>query len=89
MLTEEVKIPEEYLDFTDVFSEEKALMLPEQTEFNQHVIELKEGKQPLYEPIYSLGPVELETLKTYIKSDLKTGFILTFQVSCKRSHTIW
>ena len=75
LLTEEVKIPEEYSDFTDVFLEEKALVLPEQTESNQHAIELEEGKQPPYGPIYSLGPVELETLKTYIKTHLKTGFI--------------
>lgn len=50
-------------------------MLPEQTEFNQHVIELEKSKQPPYRPIYSLGRVELETLKTYIKTHLKTGFI--------------
>ena len=75
LLTEEVKIPEEYSDFTDVFSEEKALVLPERTESNQHAIELEEGKQPPYGPIYSLGPVELETLKTYIETHLKTGFI--------------
>ena len=30
-------------------------------------IDLTESKQTLYGPIYSLGPVELETLKTYIK----------------------
>ena len=34
LFTKEVQIPEEYLDFTDVFSEEKALVLLEQTEFN-------------------------------------------------------
>ena len=41
LLNKEVKIPEEYSDFTNVFSEEKALVLPERTEFNQHVIELE------------------------------------------------
>ena len=75
LLTEKVKIPDEYSDFIDVFSEEKALVLPDQTEFNQYAIELKEGKQPPYGPIYSLSPVELETLKTYIEIHLKTGFI--------------
>ena len=75
LLTEEVKIPDEYSDFTDVFSEEKALMLPECTELNEHAIDLEDGKQPPYGPIYSLGPVELETLKTYIETHLKTGFI--------------
>ena len=73
--TEEVKIPDEYSDFTDVFSEEKALVLPERTKLNEHAIDLEDGKQPPYGPIYSLGPVELETLKTYIETHLKTGFI--------------
>ena len=50
-------------------------MLPERTELNEHAIDLKDGKQPPYGPIYSLGPVELETLKTYIETHLKTGFI--------------
>ena len=75
LLTKEVKILEEYSDFTDVFSKEKALVLPERTEFIQHAIELKESKQPPYGPIYSLGPIELKILKTYIKTHLKTGFI--------------
>ena len=75
LLIEKVKIWDEYSDFIDVFSEEKALVLLEQTKFNQHVIELEEGKQPPYGPIYSLGPIELETLKTYIETYLKTGFI--------------
>ena len=49
-------------------------MLPEQTD-NEHAIELEGDKQPPYGPIYSLGPVELKTLKTYIETHLKTGFI--------------
>ena len=51
------------------------MQLPENTGINEHAIELVEGKQPPYGPIYSLGPVELETLKAYIKTHLKTGFI--------------
>ena len=42
---------------------------------NEHAIESKEGKQLSFKPIYSLGPVELETLKTYIKTNLANGFI--------------
>ena len=42
---------------------------------NEHTIKLEEGKQPLFGPIYSLGLVELETLKTYIKTNLANGFI--------------
>ena len=75
LLTEEVKNPNKYLDFTDVFSAEKALVLPKRTELNEYAIDLEDGKQPPYGPIYSLGPVELETLKTYIETHLKTEFI--------------
>ena len=42
---------------------------------NEHVIKLVEGKQPLYGPIYTLSLVELETLKIYIETHLKTEFI--------------
>ena len=47
----------------------------EYTGINKLAIELVEGKLPPYGPIYSLGPVELETLKAYIKTYLMTGFI--------------
>ena len=50
-------------------------MLSERTELNEYGIDLENGKQPSYGPIYSLGPGELETLKTYIETHLKTGFI--------------
>ena len=70
-----VAIPAEYSDFEDVFSKESAAVLPEHTEINTHAIDLEEGKQPPYGPIYSLGPVELEILKTYIKTNLANSFI--------------
>ena len=44
LLIEEVKIPDEYSDFTNVFLEEKALVLPERTELNEHTINLEDGK---------------------------------------------
>ena len=75
LFIKEVKIPEKYLDFADIFSEKKALVLPERIELNEYAIDLEDGKQPPYRPIYRLGPVELEILKTYIKTHLKTEFI--------------
>ena len=75
LVTEEVKISDEYSDFANFFSEEKASVLPECTKLNEHTINLEDGKQPPYGPIYSLSPVELETLKNYIEIYLKTGFI--------------
>ena len=69
------KVPAKYSDYSNVFSTENVAELPENTRMNEHAIELEEGKQPLFGPIYSLGSVELETLKTYIKTNLANGFI--------------
>ncbi len=69
------KIPAKYFDYTDVFFSELAMELPENIRMNEHTIELIKGKQPPYKPIYTLSLVELETLKAYIKTHLKTGFI--------------
>ena len=52
--------------------------LPENTGINEHAIKLKDGKQPSYGPIYSLEPVELETLKIYIEIYLKIPAYSTF-----------
>ena len=46
---------------------------------NEHAIKLEENKQLPFRPIYSLGLVELETLKTYIKTNLANGFIQSFK----------
>ena len=46
---------------------------------NEHAIKLEEDKQPHFGPIYSLGLVKLETLKTYIKTILVNGFIRPFK----------
>ena len=75
LLAEKVIVPAKYLDFADVFSKESEEVLPERTGINEHAIELEDGKQPSYGPIYSLGPVELKTLKTYMETNLANGFI--------------
>ena len=75
LLTKEVTMLTEYLDFADVFLGKLANVLAEQTGANEHAIELKKSKQPPYGPIYSLGLIELKTLKTYIKINLANGFI--------------
>ena len=69
------EVPAEYSNYSNVFLAENAAELPENTGMNEHAIELEEGKQPPFGPIYSLGPVELETLKTYIETNLANGFI--------------
>ena len=75
MDVEKVTIPSEYADYTDVFSPDSAAELPKDTSINDHLIDLIDDKQPPYSLIYSLGPVEFETLKTYIEINLANGFI--------------
>ena len=65
----------EYSDYSNIFSAENVAELPENTGMNEHDIKLKESKQTPFEPIYSLGSVELEMLKTYIKTNLANNFI--------------
>ena len=69
----------EYFNFTNVFSLELALKLLENTEINVHAIELVDDWQPAYKFIYSLGPVELKTLKIYIETNLTNSFIRYFK----------
>ncbi len=64
-----------YTDFADVFSSKLVAELLEHIGINDYAIELVDDWQPPYDPIYSLGPVELETLKAYIKNNLANGFI--------------
>ena len=69
------EVPVEYSDYSNVFLAENAAKLSENTGMNEHAIELEEGKEPLFGPIYILGPVELETFKIYIEINLANGFI--------------
>ena len=76
LLVEKVTIPAaKYPDFTNVFAEKSANILLEQTKLDKHTIELKQGKEPLYRPIYSLKSVEFKIFKTYIEINLPNGFI--------------
>lgn len=75
LLAEKITVPDEYLDFGDVFSKDSAAEQPPRSDINKYAIDLKLGKEPPYKPIYSLEPVEFQTLKTYIKTNLANGFI--------------
>ncbi len=64
-----------YANFVDVFSPKLVADFPKHIKINNHAIELVDDWQLLYSPIYSLEPVELETLKDYIENNLANGFI--------------
>ena len=74
-MSEENGILAEYSNFSNIFSSDSTVELSEHTRINDHPIDLLDNKQPPYGPIYSLGLVELETLKTYIETNLASGFI--------------
>ena len=75
LLAKKVMISDKYLDFANIFLEEKTLVLPEHTKLSEYIISLDNSKQPSYGPIYSLFPIKLKTIKTYNETYLKTGFI--------------
>ena len=75
LLIKEITVPAAYADFIDVFSKKSPKVLSKYIGINEHAIKLEEDKQPPYKPIYSLGPVELKILKTYIKTNLANRFI--------------
>ena len=69
------KVLAEYSNYNDIFLLENTAEFPENIGINKHAIKLKKNKQSSFGPIYSLEPIELETLKTYIKTNLANGFI--------------
>lgn len=70
-----MEVSKQYAEYADVFSEEAVAKLLKHTRINDHYIDLEEGKQPPYGPIYSLRLVKLKMLKTYIENNLKNSFI--------------
>lgn len=70
-----IKIPAIYADYADIFSSNLAMEHPKNTGINKHTIKQVKDKQPPYDPICDLSLRELDTLKTYIKTHLKTWFI--------------
>ena len=75
----------EYSDYSNIFSAKNAAELLKNIGINEYVIKLEENKQPSFVPIYSLEPVELETLKTYIKINLANDLIRPSKSSAKVS----
>lgn len=72
-------ISPEYSNFVDVFPTELAIELPEHRKINNHVIDLMDGKKPLYRPIYSLEPIKWEIWMIYIETNLPKSFMKSFK----------
>ena len=68
------QLPEKYKDYKDVFSKQGADILPTHRKYDCP-IDLQEGAQPPFGPIYSLSQPELKALRSYIDENLAKGFI--------------
>lgn len=67
--------PLNILTILNVFSSDSTVELPKHIYINNHLINLIDNKQLLYDLIYNLKPMELQILKTYIKINLANNFI--------------
>lgn len=74
-MAKEITVLEKYLDFFNIFSKKLVIELPKYFDINKYAINLEFYKKLPYRPIYSLGLIELETLKTYIETNLINSFI--------------
>src|SRR5260221_2224717 len=68
------RVPQEYHEFHDVFSGEKANMLAPHQPYNLK-INLEEGVKPFHRLIYSLSPPELTALREFLEEIIWNGFI--------------
>lgn len=64
-----------------MFSSDLAFKLRKNTKINDRIIKLVNSQQLSYEPIYSLKPIELKTLKAYIEINLANEFIKVSKLS--------
>ncbi len=67
-------VPQEYHEFCDVFSGEKANALAPHQPYDLK-INLEEGAKPFHRLIYSLLPPELTVLREFLEENVWNGFI--------------
>ena len=69
-----VIMPVKYQEYADVADDSQAGLLPEHHPM-EHRIDLEEGKQPPWSPIYNLSEPELQELRSYLDTFTRTGRI--------------
>ena len=74
-------IPKDYWQFADIFCKQKAKSLPSHRPYDL-AIQIEEGTTPPLGPIYSLSLIELQTLRTFIEENTKTGIIRPSNSPC-------
>jgi len=68
------RVPSDYHEFVDVFNKGKASQLPPHHPYDLK-IDLEEGSAPPLGTIYSLSPVELEALRTFLDENIATRLL--------------
>ena len=68
------RIPDYYKEWHSIFDGTVADVLPKHTSYD-HAIDIQEGKEPPWGPIYALSETELEVLREYLKKMLDAGKI--------------
>ncbi|EUC60435.1 Transposon Tf2-1 polyprotein, putative [Rhizoctonia solani AG-3 Rhs1AP] len=74
MNAEAKELPPQYNEFSKVFGDDFYSVLPPHREYDI-AIDLEEGKEPPFGPIYSMTPVESTELKNYLDEHLAKGSI--------------
>ena len=74
-------LPEDYHNFTDIFSKSKAGKLADHRHYDLKIT-LDEGTVLPFSPIYSLSQEELAALHKFIDENLATGFIRPSRSPC-------
>ena len=69
-----MQLPDQYKEFQDVFEKKNADTLPQHRPYDCS-IDLQEGTQPPFGPIYNLSQNELAELRKYIDENLAKNFI--------------
>jgi len=72
-------LPQEYAQLKDLFRPEASEKIPPRRTFD-HAIDLKEGAEPPWGPVYPMSQYQLNTLKTYLDEMLAKGKITHSQL---------
>jgi len=75
--TSKKRIPLEYHEFLDVFTEQEPTT-PPPCRMQDHHIPLEEGKTPPYEPLRPLNEDKMKALREYLETNEKRGWIWPF-----------
>jgi hypothetical protein len=67
-------VPETFQQYIKILGKELVDRLPDHKPYD-HAIDLKEGEQPPWGPIYPLNETELQALQDYLKEILELGKI--------------